>query len=182
MLPAFVTSSIGRLAVTEDESASDVGDRQRSFVTCNAAQCPITPWDDVHAVIASAQEAMRLNDHVKQVSLTPGPMGGATGLVAEVRGGVDKGSSALTAAKAALLRAAEKSETVYVMGYAANPFRDDRDTGFQCCMGHLPTSLRGNGCWDNVQKGFCPRRSSCRWCHFDGPDLLTVVVQLKASA
>jgi len=168
--------------VTEDESAFDVGDHRRSFVTPNATQCPRTPWADVHAVIASAQEAMLLNDHVKRVSLTPGPMGGATGLVAEVRGGVDKGSSALTAAKAALLAAAEKSETVYVMGYAANPFRDDGDTGFQCCMGHLPTSLRGNGCWDNVQKGFCPRRSSCRWCHFDGPDLLTVVVQLQASA
>jgi len=187
MFPALVTSATGRLA------------HQPGFVPSNAAQGethsqrvevpmppymtgPGTPWADVHAVIASAQEAMRLNDHVKQVSLTSGPMGGATGILAEVRGGVDKGSSALTAAKAALLAAAERSETVYVMGYAANPFRDYGDTGFKCWVGHLPTSLRGKGCWDNLQKGFCPRRSSCRWCHVEAPDLLRVVVRLQAIA
>ena len=170
MFPALVTSATGSLA------------SQRGFVASNAAQGRGTPWAEVHAVIASAQEAMRLNDHVKQVSLTPGPMGGATGILAEVHGGVDKGSSALTAAKAALLAAAERSETVYVMGYAANPFRDYGDTGFKCWIGHLPTSLRGKGCWDNLQKGFCPRRPSCRWCHVEGPDLLRVVVRLQASA
>jgi hypothetical protein len=106
-------------------------------------------------------------------------MGGATGIVAAIKGGPGQARDAREVAKAALLETAARSDSVYVMGYLAQPFRDYGETGFKCWVGNLEHAKSDCACWDTFQKGFCPRRATCRWYHLGAPDLMRVIVQVQ---
>mmetsp|Transcript_14333 Transcript_14333/g.26603 ORF Transcript_14333/g.26603 Transcript_14333/m.26603 type:complete len:386 (-) Transcript_14333:137-1294(-) len=69
---------------------------------------------------------------------------------------------ALQAAKDALMRGAETSENVYVMGYLQKPFTLT-ESGFTGMLGGMYDESRA--CWDVFTKGFCRRESICRWQH-----------------
>lgn len=74
--------------------------------------------------------------------------------------------------KDALLEASWRAEGTHVLGYGLkNPFRDEgRSAGFSATLSYLPPETADEACWDSYEKGFCPRRSQCRWRH---PDLDT---------
>lgn len=81
--------------------------------------------------------------------------------------------------KSTLLEAAGQSQSTYILGYATDPFDDMGDEGFSARVGCIPCEQEDSICWDTYQKGFCPRLSSCRWCHPKSSDLVTLQVFLE---
>lgn len=72
------------------------------------------------------------------------------------------------AMKQTLLGASQGSENTYMLGYGANPFKDDAWDGgssFVAALSYLPPSRASSACWDTYQHGFCPRRAKCWWSH-----------------
>lgn len=94
----------------------------------------------------------------------------------------------LQLAKDALLTFAATSQNTYVLGYEKTPFQDwtsegsPRQCGFQAVIGIVPAEQEATACWDTYQKGFCPRRAQCRWCHPEDRDLVTVCCTLRSPA
>jgi len=68
----------------------------------------------------------------------------------------------LKLAKNALLKGAEHSESVYVLGYGAKPFTTC-DFGFHTVLGGMYDQSKA--CWDCFSKGSCKREWDCRWQH-----------------
>lgn len=136
-------------------------------------------------VIAAAQMALGVCPQVFGVERCDGTMGTITTLSAQVQDGpspaAEASQSALEAAKAALLATASLSQNVYVIGYLTEyPFEDFEDgTGFAASLGFVTRAQEDTACWDTFQKGFCPRRTTCRWCHPAQSDLVRVHVSLK---
>mmetsp|Transcript_57608 Transcript_57608/g.149727 ORF Transcript_57608/g.149727 Transcript_57608/m.149727 type:complete len:139 (-) Transcript_57608:21-437(-) len=72
------------------------------------------------------------------------------------------------ALKKTLLDASLSSENTYVLGYGAQPFKDDAwdgGAGFVATLSYLPPSRASSACWDTYQHGYCPRRAKCWWSH-----------------
>jgi len=68
----------------------------------------------------------------------------------------------LSAAKAALLRAAERSQSCYVVGYGRAPFVSS-PLGFSALLANVDDSSKA--CWDLLQHGFCEYEGCCRRQH-----------------
>lgn len=81
----------------------------------------------------------------------------------------------LLQAKEALLRAAERSDNVYVMGYRARPFVSTLP-GFDAKLGAMVDTDKA--CWDVFAQGYCGRGASCRWQHPEQTATLNVMVKL----
>mmetsp|Transcript_65131 Transcript_65131/g.139510 ORF Transcript_65131/g.139510 Transcript_65131/m.139510 type:complete len:363 (-) Transcript_65131:136-1224(-) len=81
----------------------------------------------------------------------------------------------LNMAKESLLRAAEQSRNVYVMGYCSRPFANT-ELGFAARLGIMRDENRA--CWDIFKQGFCCREGSCRWQHPVSQTGLVVSVQI----
>lgn len=76
----------------------------------------------------------------------------------------DVRSTQFTSTEAALLRAAEESSNVYVVGYEAEPFQSlTLCNGFKARLAFVENDQ--TVCWDFVSKGFCKRGCKCRWQH-----------------
>lgn len=76
----------------------------------------------------------------------------------------DAGSTHFASTEAALLRAAEESSNVYVVGYEAEPFQSlTLCNGFKARLAFVENDQ--TVCWDLVSKGFCKRGCKCRWQH-----------------
>jgi len=74
-------------------------------------------------------------------------------------------------AKASLIKAAEESECIYVLGHRKMPFQPSPDGfGFVASLGSMRTDKKA--CWDCYDKGVCPRGSDCLWEH---PAFVSVV-------
>jgi len=65
-------------------------------------------------------------------------------------------------ATGALLKGAEHSKGVYVMGYKDKPFTHSQN-GFNATLGGMFDSTKA--CWDMFSKGCCNREWDCRWQH-----------------
>lgn len=81
--------------------------------------------------------------------------------------------------KKEVLDAAAKSENTYVLGYMAQPFAAFGNNGFSGKLGTVAPAHNNTTCWDTYKKGFCPRRSICRWCHPGETDVMNLVVMLN---
>lgn len=67
-----------------------------------------------------------------------------------------------TLAKNILFSGTSKSNTLYIMGYAAKPFITKAE-GFVTILGDMQDESRA--CWDLYSKGSCCRECECRWEH-----------------
>jgi len=88
-------------------------------------------------------------------------------------------------AQAALLKAAQRSEVVFVMGYGSRPFRDDSNLGstrFSASLALVERSQHYLACWETYQQGRCSRLSSCRWRHPAASDLMQMVVEITRAS
>lgn len=80
----------------------------------------------------------------------------------------DRCRRALDVLKKSLLDAALHSKGTYVLGYGTDPFKDEGwglTSSFSATLSFLPPCRANSACWDAFEKGFCPRRSQCRWRH-----------------
>jgi hypothetical protein len=68
-------------------------------------------------------------------------------------------------AKDLILKIADRSESIYVLGYQQKPF-SYTDNGFQAMLGGMHDDTKA--CWDVFAKGCCRREQAnlpCRWQH-----------------
>lgn len=65
-------------------------------------------------------------------------------------------------AKNVLFNGSNDSTTLYIMGYAVNPFITKMD-GFVTVLGGMQDESQA--CWDLYSKGVCSRDCECRWEH-----------------
>jgi len=68
----------------------------------------------------------------------------------------------LAVAQQALFAAADASDKVFLLGYAANPFTP-MSFGFGSALAHMPDKKRA--CWSSFSKGFCDNPSCCTGEH-----------------
>lgn len=79
----------------------------------------------------------------------------------------------LSAAKLALLRAAEQSQGTYVLGYGRTPFVLS-PLGFSALLGHVDND--SEACWDLLERGCCDYEGCCRWQHPSARATINVMV------
>jgi hypothetical protein len=84
---------------------------------------------------------------------------------------------ALFAAKEAMLRRAEQSEGVYVVGYEAEPFAPS-SMGIGCRGQLAIVRNEKSACWDFITKGLCHRGCACRWQHPSWQTSVEVTIKL----
>jgi len=139
---------------------------------------------EIWAVINSAKLALTASPHVASVKVTEGALGQTTTIVTEVHSNMGQygARETLNVVKAALLGAAARSQMTYILGWGAVPFQDmPGDAGFKGMIGSVPMTMQDSICWDTYQKGYCPRRALCRWCHPLETDLAPLRVILERS-
>lgn len=154
----------------------------RAFEPMPMAQMGTGLPAEISTVINSAKHALMASPYVTNVKVTEGTLGQTTTIAAEIRGNMGQygARETLSSAKAALLGAAARSQMTYVLGWGAVPFQDmPGDMGFKGMIGSVPMTMQDTICWDTYQKGYCPRRTLCRWCHPLETDLSTLRVILK---
>jgi hypothetical protein len=137
---------------------------------------------DMKSVVAAAHASLSASPCILSARVKEGALGTPTTIV----GTCPKGTlgsydvqKTLSVVKMALLDAAANSENTYVIGYQVKPFEDMGISGFTLKLGSVPDAQADGTCWDSYQKGFCPRRSTCRWCHPTEKDFAQVIITLK---
>lgn len=141
---------------------------------------------DMRNVLLAATASMRHIPKLLNVQMSDGKLGGETTIVFSHARGLQTFDfvKILATVKMVLLDAASSSEETYVMGYDGKPFSatgtgKNTTWGFSCKLSSVPAHAADTTCWDTYRTGFCPRASTCRWCHPLDSDLLTVVVMLR---
>jgi hypothetical protein len=122
-----------------------------------------------------------MSEHVSDVQLADGTLTqtGKVVMTVSLPADVAEINDVSGMIKSTLLEAAGQSQCTYILGYATDPFDDMDDGGFRARIGCIPCEQEDSICWDTYQKGFCPRLSSCRWCHPKQSDLVTLEVVLE---
>jgi len=120
---------------------------------------------EVHTLLASVKQALVCAPGVASVDVKLGPAGTLTTISIKVDSSTPK-SVAMAASKSALLESAANSQSVYVLGYEADPFQEDASgSGFATALATMPTAWECTACWDTYSIGVCPRRKTCKWQH-----------------
>jgi hypothetical protein len=57
--------------------------------------------------------------------------------------------------------------------------REDCGYSLRSSIACLPEAKQDSMCWDMFNKGYCPRRSQCRWYHPQGSDIGRLKVSIK---
>jgi len=137
---------------------------------------------DIRLVLTAAHASLKASPKLFNVHMSEGAFGGATTII----GSYAKGSllafelvKTLSIVRMALLDAAATSENTYVIGYARQPFLEIGQSGFSAKLSSVPTTQDDMTCWDTYQKGFCPRPSTCCWCHPADSEIVKVIVMLS---
>jgi len=81
-------------------------------------------------------------------------------------------------AKNMLFNGTNDSTTLYIMGYAVNPFITKTD-GFVTVLGGMQDESKA--CWDLYSKGICSRDCECRWEHPECLMPINVVFKPRSS-
>jgi hypothetical protein len=109
-----------------------------------------------------AKQALSKSDFIDSVSIFEGPglWGKGMTIAATVRNAQtgDAIGALLKTVQEALLKRAEESESVYVMGYSLRPFTVT-ERGFAAMVGGMRDD--GWACWDVLTKGFCENGRLC---------------------
>lgn len=136
---------------------------------------------DMQNVLYMIQACLSNYRKIFNVQVTDGKLGGTTTIIATYARRSLRShemGKILEYVKRTFLDAASKSESTYVMGYSTKPFIAIGKTGFSAKLGSVTAAQRDTTCWDTYRKGFCPRKSICRWCHPVENDVMNVVVML----
>lgn len=136
---------------------------------------------DMRLVLMAAHASLFGHPKLMNVRMSDGSLGGTTTISASYKKHsfqVCELIKTLSVVKMALLDAAANSADTYVVGYEKQPFIDMGPTGFSAKLGAVPAMQEDTTCWDTYQKGFCPRQSTCRWCHPHESDFAKIVVVL----
>jgi len=141
---------------------------------------------DMRNVLMTVSASMSHIPKLVAVQMSEGKLGGQATIVFSHAHGLQTFDfvKILATLKTVLLDAAASSEETYVMGFDGKPFAaigSGKNTtwGFSCKLGSVPAIQHDTTCWDTWRTGFCPRNSTCRWCHPLDSDLLNVVVVLQ---
>lgn len=134
--------------------------------------CPFIPSGtsgEIESVLDSVKQVLMIVPGVAAVEVKLG----RAGTLATVSIRLDSktseskvSDSVIAASKSAFLEFAANSQSVYVLGYEAEPFQEDPSgSGFSTTLALMPTAWECSACWDVYQKGFCHRRKTCKWQH-----------------
>lgn len=141
---------------------------------------------DIRNVLMAVTASLRNIPKLLNVQMSDGKLGGTTTIVFSHARGLQTFDfvKILATLKMVFLAAAESSEETYVMGYDGKPFAatgtgKNTTWGFSAKLSSVPAAQQDTTCWDTYRTGFCPRQSTCRWCHPLDSDLLNVVVMLR---
>lgn len=118
-----------------------------------------------HGVLASVKHTLMLLPGVIDVELQSGAEGTLTTISIQLDPEVSRVESVIEASKHVLLQAADNSETTYIMGYEAEPFKDMNEFTFATMLAACPTTWQRSACWETYQQGLCPRGKACKWQH-----------------
>jgi hypothetical protein len=138
------------------------------------------PPPEIHSVLSAVRTALSCCTYVSRVLIKIGSMGSATFIHAVLQDlgpmSVYGACQALSVAQGAFVDATARSQTVYIVGYASQPFVRNHPYGFKVTLSAMSASVQEQVCWDLIQHGFCPRRQTCRWNHPAKPDVLDIHV------
>lgn len=185
-LDASVRSSEGGDAGGRTKLSS----RARAFVPTARGFCEETSppaegiGEEIRCVIQGVQEMLEGSPDVLGVQVSAGSMGETTTVLAELRSSGLEATTieqTLSLLKATLLKMASESETVYVLGYHAEPFKDTKN-GFKATIGCVTSLHEHSACWDVYELGCCTHGNRCRWWHPLPTDLMQILVELKQSS
>lgn len=137
------------------------------------------PPAEVAAVIAAAVEVLASGKDILDVQVRDGGMGATTTIMAKTSGDEKDAGLLFSLVKDALLNAAEQSENTYVVGYGNQPFNNLDTLSFSASLCCVPAAHRNTACWCMYEKGFCPRRSTCRWDHPAEIDMMRIIFMVK---
>jgi len=172
------------------------------FTPCSPLSSPLTspqapppmpaPSEEVTAVLSAAKSALLGNKHVADVKLVPElcTPGTASTLNVELKPlgakeDQDAKKEVCCAGKAALIAACDHSQSTYVMGYEASPFKDltsSDEPGFKAALSAVPDSMQELVCWEMYQKGTCRNQGMCQWYHPVPAHLLPIQLILRRPA
>lgn len=129
----------------------------------------------VESMLATMQSAMASLGLSDSICATQTPTGWHVRVRVPLGAAAQSASLLLSRAKDALLRGAEQSACIYVLGHLAEPFFDTT-CGFSATLGGMEDE--GAACWDYYDKGFCHRGCFCKWAHARYQATVSVDVQL----
>lgn len=129
-------------------------------------------------LLASVKQLLTLAPGVANVDVDFAQEGTLASISIKLDSSASK-SGVILAAKGVLSQAAANSQTVYVLGYEAEPFKDLSDTAFLTMLASLPIEWQHSACWETYQAGVCPRGKSCKWLHPGKRELQPVRVSVS---
>jgi hypothetical protein len=128
-------------------------------------------------VLTTAKEWLMLVPGVASVDVNYGAEGTLSTITIQSEPKLSTIGGVVAASKNVLLDAAANSETVYVMGYEAEPFKNLTSSSYATMLVAMPCAR--SACWDTYQFGCCPRGKSCKWQHPGKRDLQPVRVMVS---
>lgn len=160
---------------------SKLSSAARTFqpITAVVGRGPVS--EDIHMVVMAAVTALKVDKRISCVSLNEGALGEMTTIVANVRSNVQEDGLSLAPVKTALLQAAERTQSAYILGYSTRPFKDISALSFKTWIALLPIEHQDIACWESFEKGFCPRGGSCCWCHPHRSSMVQLTVTLNVT-
>lgn len=149
---------------SEAEATSDIAsDVTRTRLSSAASKFELSgPQAEMKAAVAAAMTALAGSGVINSVMAGQDAAGNWAVTASIPFGKVGLEGHALNLAKQALLQSAEKSNSVYVMGYLARPFHLTAQ-GFDAVLCNVEDEA--SACWDFLGKGCCYQRGRCQWLH-----------------
>lgn len=129
------------------------------FVPCCKAS------GDSNDVLSSFKQLLKLAHGVADAQIESGKAGTLTTIAITSDASVASVSEIIAKAKLLLLESAANSQSVYVMGYEAEPFKDKSRSECVAMLAFMPVEWQRAACWDIYQKGKCHRGKACKWQH-----------------
>lgn len=138
-----------------------------------------TPPNEVLALIANTVEVLSSAQHIVDVQVQDGGMGGTTMIAAKSSSTSPDSQLIFSMVKDAILNSASQSENTYVLGYGAQPFKNLDELSFSMSIACVPAAHQETACWDFYEKGFCHRCATCRWDHPSDTDTMRMIVLIN---
>lgn len=124
------------------------------------------PCGDAHDVLDSVKQLLTFAAGVASVEIQESSAEGTLATVAiKIDSNVSTIERVISTSQLVLLEAAANSQTIYVMGYEAEPFKELNESTFVTMLASLPAAWNRTACWETYSMGTCPRGKSCKWQH-----------------
>lgn len=138
------------------------------------------PCEDPNEVLDSIKHSLASIAGVESVEVRKPSVEGSLATVAiKIDATISTTAQVKDAAQTMLLEAATNSQSTYVLGYEAEPFKDLNESTFVVMLAALPPAWNRTACWDTYSMGACPRGKSCKWQHPGKREMQPVRVTLS---